>query len=433
MKGKKNDFVREIDRKIRLPIAVLGFVVVTLFAVILYQSVPVLPQHLSFLADMSIQTVLAIAAILSLVGLSLSWHMSQVVIRVIHDYSNKLERMLGITRDLREEMYGDILLEKILDSAISVARADAGSILLIENGKLVFKTVRGEKSRDLLGTSVEKGSGLAGWIAESGQTVRVADVTKDERFNPEIDNLTGYNTKALMGVPLISGSRIIGVLELLNNKDKRPFRERDEEIISYLAGQAAISILKTRFYEDQKNYEIHLTELLLDAIEIHIVEKKDHSKRVAGYSNIIARELCLPDDQRKKLYHASLLHDIGFLKISPENSFKKEEYVKHPVIGYEMISPITFYSDIAPFILHHHERIDGRGYPSRLKGEEIPLEARIIAIAEAFDAMTSRTSYKVPMGFKDAVAELRNRAGAQFDAKLVEIFAGNIDQRHVTQ
>jgi HD-GYP domain-containing protein (c-di-GMP phosphodiesterase class II) len=107
--------------------------------------------------------------------------------------------------------------------------------------------------------------------------------------------------------------------------------------------------------------------------------------------------------------------------------------MQHPDIGHELINPITFYADIAPFILHHHQRFDGHGYPpSNLKGEEIPLEARIIAIAEAFDVMISPDSYKVPMSFEAAVQELRQKAGSQFDPKLVEAFAGNITPEHTT-
>jgi HD-GYP domain-containing protein (c-di-GMP phosphodiesterase class II) len=96
-----------------------------------------------------------------------------------------------------------------------------------------------------------------------------------------------------------------------------------------------------------------------------------------------------------------------------------------------MIKPINFYADIAPFILYHHERYDGYGYPSKLGGEAIPLEARIIAIAEAFDAMISMTSYRVPVSFHEAIDELRRKAGTQFDQELVEIFATNIEPQHI--
>ena len=105
--------------------------------------------------------------------------------------------------------------------------------------------------------------------------------------------------------------------------------------------------------------------------------------------------------------------------------------VKHPVIGYEMIKPINFYDKIALNILHHHERYDGFGYPGQLKGEEIPLMARIIAIAEAFDAMVSTITYKVPIDFEAAKEELVSNAGTQFDPGLVELFLSNITTEHL--
>jgi len=161
-----------------------------------------------------------------------------------------------------------------------------------------------------------------------------------------------------------------------------------------------------------------------------LFDKRGHAKRVAQYSNIIAKALNMSEDAQKKFYFAALLHDIGFLKIHSSDFFNKAELMQHPVVGYEMIKPINFYADIAPIILHHHERYDGHGYPARLKGDEIPLGARIISIAEAFDVMTSAMSYKIPVRFEDALDELRQNAGTQFDPDLVKIFLENITHKH---
>lgn len=428
----ENSAIQEVSRKTRLSISVITFVIVILFAVIVRYLYKPISSTLGFLPDISISLIVGITFFLSLIGLFLSIRMSKQVLRIVRDYANRLERLLKVTSDLREEVYGDILLEKVLDSAISMTNSDAGSILLVDDGKLIFKVVKGEKSAELVGTAVETGKGIAGWVAEKGTAVRIPDVTKDDRFDPEIDARTGYVTSSVMCVPLKTTSGIIGVLELLNKK-QYPYRERDEEIIVYLAEQAAISIIKTRFYEDQKNYEIHLTEMLLEAIDFQIPEKKGHSRRVARYGNMIARSLDMSEGEKKKLYFASLLHDVGFLKIDSDDAFKQEEFMKHPVVGYEMINPINFYSDIAPFILHHHERYDGHGYPSRLKGNDIPLEARIIGVAEAFDAMTSTASYRIPVSFDEAVAELRRKAGTQFDPWLVDVFVSTIEPQHVMQ
>lgn len=423
--------LREVDRRIRLLIVTTTVVIVTLFSLLIYHLHPSLSALFFFIPEVSINLVMVLAFLLAVLGLTLFIRLARQVTRIIHDYSNKLEQLLSITRDLREEMHGDILLKKIIDNAMAITNADAGSLLLKEGDGLSFKIVRGAKAGLLIGKVVEAGRGITGWVAHTGQPVRLLDVQSDSRFNADIDSATGYETKSILCVPLVARSAVIGVIELLNRKDGNAFRRRDEEVLTYLAGQAAISITRARFYEDQKNYEIHLTEMLLEALDVHISEKSGHARRVARYSNIIAKGLQLSEEIKKRIYLASLLHDLGFMKINPETTFSRDEFVRHPTIGYEMIRPITFYADIAPIILHHHERFDGQGYPAGLSGDEIPVEARIIAIAEAFDAMVSQKSYKVPISVGDALSELRNRAGTQFDRELVEIFAVHIDPLQV--
>ena len=153
-----------------------------------------------------------------------------------------------------------------------------------------------------------------------------------------------------------------------------------------------------------------------------------------------ASAINMPEENRKHLYRASMLHDIGFIRIRLDEIKSPGDYLVHAERGAEILSPITFYADIVPIVLHHHERYDGRGYPSGLKGESIPIESRIIAIAEAFDAMVSEHSYKkigkiisndiLPsiVDFDRAVEELKKNAGTQFDPKLVEAFVRNVSE-----
>jgi len=427
----KNSVINEIKKKIRLIILIASFVVVTLFGIIFVDLYEKVFPFLDFFSELPIAVIITFTLILSFLGLYLSVTISRRMIRIMQEYSLRLDRLLNITKDLSKEMHGDILLEKIMDYALSITHSDAGSLLLVENGNdLVFKILRGEHASQLQGTSIKTGEGLTGWAAEKCLPIRIDDVSKDDRFSPEYDAVTGYEIRSIMCIPLQVKGNVIGVLVLLNKKGGYPYRQRDEAIITYLADQAAISILKTKFGEDQKNYEIHVTEILLEAIDSQISNKKGHSKRVARYCNIMGKALNIAEDAQRRLYFASLLHDIGFLKIHHSEIYNKEELRRHPVVGYEMIKPVNFYADIAPYLLHHHERYDGYGYPSQLKGEEIPLAARIISIAEAFDAMTSATSYKIPISFEDALAELKNNAGTQFDPDIVKIFVENITPKH---
>jgi HD-GYP domain-containing protein (c-di-GMP phosphodiesterase class II) len=420
----KPSLIKEVKSKIRLLNAIAAFIIITLLAVILRYLYQPVSEAMDFLPDLSISLILVIIIVLTILGFYMWRAVSKQIISNIERYRDRLDQILTITRDLREEIYGDILLGKIMDYSLSMTQSDAGAILLMEKNNLVFKVIRGDKADSLMNKSMPRGKGIAGWVAENGKILRITDAANDKRFNAEVDAVTGDQARSILCVPLIMKTGVVGVIELL--KKQGFYSAKDEEIISYLADHAAISIDRARFFEDQKNYEIHVTDILLDAIDSQIPEKAGHAKRVAEFSNIIARAVNMSEDRRKKLYFACLLHDVGFLKIKSEDIFRPDGFKQHPVIGYEMIKPINFYADIAPFILYHHERYDGLGYPAGLTGEEIPLESRIIAIAEAFDSMVSSTSYKIPVDFNSAIKELNRNAGTQFDFWLVEVFVSNV-------
>ena len=244
----KQTIVTQITNKLRLLNAVAGFIVITLLAVILRYLYKPFTEATDFLPEISITLIIAIVVGLTLIG-SYVWRLvSRQIISSIEGYKNRLDRILNFTRDLREEIYGDILLDKIMDYCLSITQSDAGSILTIEDNSLMFKIVKGEKSLELLGTSIPKGRGIAGWVAQHGQPLVVTDAEADERFNPEVDSITGFQTRSVLCVPLKMKAGIIGVVELLNKKEG-VYDQKDEELISYLADQAAISISRAKSLE----------------------------------------------------------------------------------------------------------------------------------------------------------------------------------------
>jgi putative nucleotidyltransferase with HDIG domain len=164
-----------------------------------------------------------------------------------------------------------------------------------------------------------------------------------------------------------------------------------------------------------------------------------HSAAVARYARAMAVELGLDEKEQELIHTAALFHDIGKF-IFPDSillskrKLTEEEYGivrRHPEVGAEVIAGIEGYDDVAQIVLHHHERIDGRGYPHGLRGDEIPLGARMIAVADTYDVITARDTYQDPRPVPEAFAELRRVAGSQLDAQLVELFITLMTERGV--
>lgn len=171
-------------------------------------------------------------------------------------------------------------------------------------------------------------------------------------------------------------------------------------------------------------------EPLITALEIRDTFTKGHSTRVADYALLIANQLNLPTETLKNIRLASLLHDIGKLCIN-ESILKKSERLSekeyfvlksHPEMGERIIEPVEAFKQVKPFIRHHHERFDGMGYPDKLNKENIPLEARIISLAESYDSLTSNSSYREKLSKEEAIKELEREKGRQFDPQIVEVF-----------
>jgi HD-GYP domain-containing protein (c-di-GMP phosphodiesterase class II) len=419
--------IEDIKRKITSFNYVMSF---TIF-VLLFLIITFVYLKWDFITKLLVIGMLSIAAALILMGFFLSNQMSKQVVTTMENYHNNLKCLVNLSFTMTGENNEDAVLEKILKYATILTDAKAACILLMDKDMLFVKTAVGLDSKKMTGVSIPKTKGIAGWAVQSGEYVIVNDVKNDKRFSPQIDSLTGYETNSMLCVPLKVKGKVIGVLELIN-KILGTFTPEDAETIFYFANQAAMVIDISRFYDNQKNFEIHLTGILLDAIDNTFPEKRGHSLRVAKYALLVARALNMSEEEQKKLYRASLLHDSGFLKLNPKDILSMDKYKLHPLLAYEMLRVIHFYSDIAPIVLQHHERYDGQGYPLRLKGQDIQLGSRIIAIAETFDAMVSQDSYKsFTYDLETAIEKLKDNAGTQFDPQLVKLFIKNINPESV--
>lgn len=222
-----------------------------------------------------------------------------------------------------------------------------------------------------------------------------------------------------VAVPFGAGQRLAGALVVWHD-ERNPYDPSELPALSTLAAFATVALRNDDLREAERNFFVHATSLLVSTLDRYLDERADHSRRVAGLANRIGKLLDLPESRLERLHFAALLHDIGMLRIARDNAADHEEIVRHPGLGAEMLRPIRLWEDLAPIVRSHHEWWDGAGYPDGLKADEIPLESRIIGVAEAFDTMTSLRSYKRPVSIDEGMLRLKGAAGTQFDPQVVE-------------
>ena len=326
----------------------------------------------------------------------------------------------------------DELLNIVLQKAEEVMDAEASSVFRIDKKtkELYFITARGEKGKEAKEIRVPMGKGIVGWVAKHGKPLFVPDVKKDRRWFKGVDEKTKFVTRSILAVPLIAKGRIIGVAEVLNKKGNRRFNKDDLELFKALANQIAVAIENASLYTELDQLFLSSIRAIVEAVDAKDPYTRGHSSRVVEYSLLIAEAIDPDKEKLKDIEISAILHDVGKIGI-PDRILRKpgrltfEEYAymkRHPELGASIIEPIEKLKRLQKNILHHHERFDGAGYPTGLRGEEIPLGARIICIADSFDAMTTDRPYRRKKSIRAAIIELKRNSGTQFDPTLVKIF-----------
>jgi HD-GYP domain-containing protein (c-di-GMP phosphodiesterase class II) len=250
---------------------------------------------------------------------------------------------------------------------------------------------------------------------------------------PVLDNdfqVQDHGLKAIrnfVAAPLAAEGNSVGILVAFN-KRSGDFDSVDSKLIGSIGNQAAVFLEYIRLYADTKDLLMGVLHALTASIDAKDPYTRGHSQRVAMISKRLAEECGLSADKVQRIYLAGLLHDVGKIGVS-EAVLRKpgrltgEEYAsvkRHPAIGAGILGDIRQLEDVVVGILTHHERPDGKGYPRGLTGEEVPLEGRIIGLADCLDAMTSHRTYRAALSLEKVVEEIRRNAGTQLDAALVE-------------
>ncbi len=239
---------------------------------------------------------------------------------------------------------------------------------------------------------------------------------------------------SLLAVPLRTKTKIIGFVLASSTTPSKCFDEGQRKLLSIVASRAAAAVENARLYEDLRATFQQTIQGLAKAIDKMDRYTSGHSDRVATYAMYLAVRLGLPPDVVEIVRQSALMHDIGkigcVLNLNKPGKLSQDEYEmfkKHPSYGHDILEPIKFLHPLIPGVHLHHERWDGRGYPLGLKGENVPLIARIISVADTYDAMTSDRAYRRALPHEVAVAEVERCSGSQFDPEIAHSFASGID------
>jgi putative nucleotidyltransferase with HDIG domain len=350
--------------------------------------------------------------------------------QVMKRRAQHLEHLIEINRRLSTSLRLEEVLQAVMATAVELLRCESGSLLLVdpETDELIFQVVVGPASARLQGTRLPPGVGVVGSVVREGKPLIVNNVQNDPRHYKEIDKQTTLQTTALLAVPLITKERVLGVLEVLNKLDGTPFTEDDCAALTSLATQSSIALENAQLYSNLRRAFTDTVSVIANAIEARDPYTAGHTSRVTAIAIEMARELGWSREQIENLQIGALLHDVGKIGIADEilrkpDQLTPDEYAEmqqHPVVGAQMLKGVNVLRPALPYILYHQERYDGNGYPFGLAGDQIPIEGRLLTVADTFDAMTSTRPYRQALTYEQAIAEIAAHRGTQFDPQMVD-------------
>jgi HD-GYP domain-containing protein (c-di-GMP phosphodiesterase class II) len=346
------------------------------------------------------------------------------LVRRLAEYENLFEiggRLAG-TLDVQT------VLERALENAESVCQAETSSIWELdeERQELFFRVVRGKAAGAIRNLRVPVGEGLVGSVARSGVPEMVNDVSSDPRWRGDSGL---FQTRAILTVPLVAEGRVIGVMQLLNPVERERFTEGDLRRMNLFAGILAHPLQNARLHTAQRRQFFTMVTALAEALDRRDPYTGGHVRRVVAYSLLLGFQMMLSREELQDLWLASTLHDIGKIatpdrilgKPSPLDRDEVEIMKRHPVDGAAIVQHLAN-DNVLKGVRNHHERVDGKGYPDGLSGDQLPPVARIIAVADTYDAMTTSRPYRAGLPAERAAQEILSSAGTQLCPGVVEAF-----------
>lgn len=336
----------------------------------------------------------------------------------------EMSRSLGSTLDM------DTLLDSVLDSALRIFDVEIGYVTMLDrdSGKL---EVRAWKGTDLSrADDATVGNSMSEWVVREGRPLIFNPQAGAEQGSEEARGDSFSGALAALCVPLPSSEGTIGAITVGSRDAEQRFTTDDVRLLATIANHVTIAVGSISLFSSVQEAYLATVRALAAAVDAKDPYTRGHSDGVATYALRIGEALRFSPEQMIALEMAAYLHDIGKIGISEDILLKPGKLTDaemsqmrhHPLIGANILKPVAFPWPIAPIVRHHHEHYDGNGYPAGLKTEEIPILARVLTVADSFEAMVADRPYRRGRSQQEAMLELRRCSGTQFDPRIVEAF-----------
>lgn len=356
--------------------------------------------------------------------------------------AEKLSSLLDASSDLNMLVGIEKVLGRILMQMIKVTESEAGTLWLLDEERQLIqaKVAEGPSSEAMNDIELKSGEGIVGKVILTGKPHLVEDARNDPKWAMWVDDHSGFVTRSMMSIPLMVKEGAIGALQLLNKTKGRMFDQEDLQLALSLSQHSELALHNSGLYDDQYRMSMSMIRTLTKTIDARDPYTSGHSERVAQYSLRIAEKLGWSEEECKQLERDALLHDIGKIGIpdyilAKPGKLSEDEFrtmMKHPEIGAEILADMEPKKAMKQAVLvakHHHERLDGSGYPDGLKDEQIPVSVRIVAVADSFDAMTTERPYSKGRSINEGIQELIRCKGKLFDEKVVDALMSVIGEK----
>jgi putative nucleotidyltransferase with HDIG domain len=350
------------------------------------------------------------------------------VARVEEDRSN-LQALAEIGYVVNSSLDLPTVLYEVMDTIIKLTGAQRAFLMQRVGSEMEITIARNWEHESLRPGEYEISRTVVNEVVKHGEAVVTTNAQEDPRFD-KVQSVVIFNLRSILCVPLKVKEELIGVIYADNSVREGVFTEEDCSLLSAFANQAAVALENAQLFNDISISYDQTLEALVTALEFRELETTMHTRRVVLYSMALAQKMGLSDDQTQQLRRGALMHDIGKIGVpdailNKPGPLSEDEWVqmrRHSSLGVDILEGIMFFQGAIDIVGASHEQYDGSGYPHGLKGEEIPLGARIFAVVDALDAITSDRPYRKAQSFDVAYKEIKSKRGTQFDPKVVDAY-----------